>query len=546
MLDKETLITMFLSYMESSQTMIQAQTAQIKSQTEQIKALTSKIENLTTQIALMNQRQFGKKSEAKLADSNQLSFKDMDFGDDMIFNEAESLLDKKNAPEAPVDEITVNSHKRKKRKGKLEDDLAGFPVTVVNHILSDEELAEKFPEGYTKLPDEVYKKLEMIPASFEVKEHHIAVYKGKNGKMAKGKHSDELIQKSIATPSLVSFVMNAKYTNAVPLYRLEQEFQRNDVNISRQNMANWMILTSERYLSLVYDRLKAEIVKSSVVHADETPVSVKNDGREGMHKSYMWVYQNGGYSDSHQAVIYDYQKTRKKDAPAKLLKDFNGVLVTDGYQVYHSLENDKATEFKVAGCWAHAKRKFADIIKANGIEKSKGTLAYQIVGHIQYIYQLDNQFKDLKPGERLRKRKALVKPYVDDFFEWIKDELTYLSKSSKTAEAIRYCINQEKYLRVFLDNPEIPLDNNAAERSIRPFCVGKKNWKMIDTVHGAEASAMIYSIVETSKLNGLNIRKYLEYLLTEIPKHVDETSMDFIEELLPWSESLPDDCRKRK
>lgn len=133
--------------------MLEAQTAQIKSKTEQIKALTSKIENLMMQIALMNQRQFGKKSEANLADSNQLSFRDMDFGDDMIFNEAEALLGKKNAPEAPVDEITVNSHTRKKRKGKLEDNLSGFPVTVVNHVLIDEELAEKFPEGYTKLPD---------------------------------------------------------------------------------------------------------------------------------------------------------------------------------------------------------------------------------------------------------------------------------------------------------------------------------------------------------------------------------------------------------
>ena len=190
--------------------------------------------------------------------------------------------------------------------------------------MDDEELREKSPEGYTTLSDEVYKKLEVKPATFIVKEHHIAVYKGKDGNIVKGTHPKEMLSNSIASPSHVAFIMNAKYTNAVPLYRQEQELERNDIRISRQNMAHWVITTAERYLSLLWDRLKKEIASCSVVHADETPVSVVKDGREGMHKSYIWVYRNGGLQDDHPVVLYDFQLTRKKEAPGKFLDAFTG------------------------------------------------------------------------------------------------------------------------------------------------------------------------------------------------------------------------------
>lgn len=315
----------------------------------------------------------------------------------------------------------------------------------------------------------------MKPATFEVIEHHIAVYQGKDGEIFKCKHPKEMLDNSIATPSLVSGIMNSKYTNAVPLYRIEQEFLREDINISRQVMANWMINTSERYLSLMYERIKKELKKCSIIYADETPVTVSKDGREGSHQSYMWVYRNGGLKDVNPAIIYDFKITRNKDAPKEMLKDFRGTLVTDGYQVYHTHEKDKETSFKVAGCWAHAKRKFYEIVKAVGEEKSKSTIAYEGASQIQYIYKRDNELLKLSLGERKRKRQILIKPIVDDFFEWARESKNMVPASSATGKAITYCLNQEKYLRAFLDNPEIPLDNNAAERAIRPFCIGKKN-----------------------------------------------------------------------
>ena len=521
-LDKDILITLLLGMQD------------------QLAQQTAAIEKLTEQIALMNTRSFSRKSEKGLTDDSQLSC----FAE--IFNEIESLVTEQTSMEPALEEVVVPAHKRRKAKGKLEEDLKDFPVKIVEHTLSEEELAACFPEGYKRLPDEVYKKLELIPAVFEVHEHHIAVYKGKNGNIVRADLPKEMLDHSIATPSLVSAIINSKYTNALPLYRQEQEFARNDVNISRQTMANWVMIAAERYISLLYDRMKEEIIKSSVIHADETPVMVTKDGREGMHKSYMWVYRSGSMCKANQAVLYEYQKTRKADAPGDFLKGFEGKLVCDGYQVYHTLENRTDTGFEAAGCWAHARRPFAEIVKSLGAEKASGTMAAEALMQIQAIYHADNLLLKLLPSERKKRRKLLVKPMVDGYFDWCREVQEKLAPSSETAKGIRYSLNQEKYLRVFLTDPQIPMDNNLAEQAIRPFCVGKKNWKLIDTVHGAQASAILYSIVETAKANGLNIYQYFRHLLTVIPQHMEDTTLDFLDDLLPWSKNLPEICRKKK
>ncbi len=521
-LDKDFLITMMLKMQD------------------QISEQTVAIQNLTEQIAIMNTKTFGKKSEKFQIDADQFNF----FTE--IFNEAESLIDGQLSIEPSMDEVIVPAHKRRKRKGKIDEDLMDLDTKIIEHTLTDEELSGYFPEGYKRLPDEVYKKLELIPAVFEVHEHHIAVYKGKNGKIVKAEHPKEMLNGSIATPSIVSAVIHGKYTNAVPLYRQEQEFARNDVNISRQTMANWVITSAERYISLVYDRMKEELLKSPVIHADETPVMVSKDGREGMHKNYMWVYRSGSMCKANQAVLYDYQKTRKADAPREFLADFDGKLVCDGYQVYHTLEKRDDTGFKVAGCWAHARRPFAQVYKSLGEEKAAGTVAAEALVQIQNIYHTDNGLQKLPLSQRKVRRKTLVKPLVDTFFKWCRNSAGRVPPSSETADSIKYCMNQEKYLRVFLEDPQIPLDNNLAEQAIRPFCVGKKNWKLIDTVHGAQASAILYSIVETAKANDLNIYNYFKHLLTEIPKHMDDTDLGFLDSMLPWSKKLPAECRKKK
>ena len=505
---------------------------------DQMELMNHNIELLTEQIRIANQKKFGRSSE-KMEYDGQLTFGD-------VFNEVEFLKDQNESTDEPeLEEIVPKSYKRKKRKGKRDEDLSGIETIEVRHELSDEQLKEIFGEnGWKQLPDEVYKRLTFHPAEFRVEEHHVAVYAGKdNETIVKGDRPVDVLRNSILTPSLGAAIMNAKFVNAIPLYRLEQEFERNDFHLPRQLMAGWMILCAERYLSLMWDYLHRELYKASVIQADETPVLVSKDGRKAGSKSFMWVYRTGKMYDAAPIVLYEYQKTRNASHPRTFLEGYSGICVTDGYQVYHTLEKESET-LTIAGCWSHARRKFADVVKTFGKEKAKGTLAELALRQIAAIFKLEEEYKELSPQDRVIRRQLSVKPLVDAFFEWVKNNRDRVPPQSETGKGFTYCINQEKYLRVFLDNGNVPADNNAAEQTIRGFCIGKSNWHLIDTIHGAQASAIIYSIAETAKANNLKPYKYFEHLLTEIPKHQNDTNMDFLAKLLPWSEELPQECRK--
>ena len=493
-------------------------------------------ELIMEQISLLRQQRFGRHSEKMDVIDGQIS---------LFFNEpeADAAQPGSGAQEPELEEVVIRRKKRK--KGKREDDLKDIPVTVVEHTMSEDELEAAFPDGkYKRLPDEVYKRLEFHPASFEVKEHHVAVYAGMdNETIIKAEHPKDLLRGSITTPSLEAAIINGKYVNSMPLYRMEQEFKRNDVNLNRQNMANWIIQCADRYLAVLYDRLYKLLYGCHVLQADETPVEVTKDGRPAGAKSYMWIYRTGkSYKEA--IVLYEYQKDRKADHPEEFLKGFLGVCVTDGYQAYHSLEG-KTPGLTIAGCWAHARRKYAEALKAiRDKEKRKGTLAYDALKQIGAMYKLDNELAGLEPVERQHRRQLELKPLTDAYLAWIKEHQCEVPPKSQTGKAFAYSINQEKYLRVFLDDGEVPLDNNATESALRGFCIGKHNWRLIDTVRGAKSSAIIYSITETAKANGLKVYEYVEHLLTEIPKHMDDTDLSFLDDLLPWSPNLPERCRK--
>ena len=313
--------------------------------------------------------------------------------------------------------------------------------------------------------------------------------------------------------------------------------------IDRADMAHWTILCAERYLSILYGYLHQKLYGSHVIHADETPVLVSKENRTSGKQHYMWVYRTGKLSGDHPIVLYEYQPSRNAGHPRAFLKDFHGICVTDGYQVYHTIEKERE-DLKIAGCWAHARRRFDEALKALPKEKQEKSLAYLALKQIQAVYREDKKLENLSADERQKQRQLTVKPLVDAYFVWARQNQNAVAPKSKTANGLNYSLNQEAYLRVFLKDGEVPLDNNTAEQAIRPFCVGKKNWVMIDTIAGAESSAMIYSIAETAKANHLKPYNYFQYLLTEILKHMDDHSMDFCESLLPWSGQLPEDCRK--
>lgn len=514
------------------------QQEQLEAITKELHASNEKMQFLMEQVILGKQNRFGRSSE-KMEDTSQVCFREVD-GTIVFFNEAEAVCDL-NAAEP--EDLELKSPKQPKRKGKKEADLSGLPSRRIDHYLSEEELEAEFGvKGWKQLPDAISRKYHFVPAKVEVEEHHIGVYASKTDEhMVKADHPKALLHGSLVSPSLGAAVINGKYVNAVPLYRLEQEFQRYGLQITRQNMANWCIRLAEEYLSILYDHLHKELYFYHVIQADETPVLVNHDGRKAGSKSWMWVYRSGHMYQKRQIVLYEYQQTRNASHPREFLKGYDGICVTDGYQVYHTLEKE-LEELTIAGCWVHCRRRFDEALKLIPKSCQKESHAFLLMKQIQAIYREEGKLNDLSSDERLKQRQAVIKPLVDAFFAYLKT--INVSKKDKFGDAVGYARNQEKYLRVFLTDGDVPIDNNASERAIRGFCIGKKNWQMIDTIHGAKSSAVIYSIVETAKANNLKPFDYVQHLLEEIPKHMDDKDCSFLEDLLPWSEKLPAGIRK--
>ena len=308
-----------------------------------------------------------------------------------------------------------------------------------------------------------------------------------------------------------------------------------------------VIKSTDVYLSLIYDRLHELIYDSKVIHADESPVKVMRIDHTKIKngkKTYMWVYRNRPLRGTHPIVLFDWQPSRHSDHPPEFLKTFSGTVVTDGYQVYHKLAKERR-DLKVAGCWVHARRPFAEFIKSVGQDASKGSIAQEAYSLITEIMHIDNTFDDLSATERKKQRQLVLSEKVDAYFAWAKQKYSQVTHNSTIGKALAYSINQEDYLRVFLSDGNVPMDNNYAEQAIRPFTIGRKNFIMIESSNGAKASATLYSLVETAKANMINTFEYFNLLLTEIPQHMDDKDFKFIDDLLPWSPRVQKECPSR-
>lgn len=512
----------------------------------QLDTLNENIEKLIEQIRIANQYRFGRSTETMKSIDGQLSF----------FDEADTLRDE-SAGEPEEDQVIPPRPRKKKTKGQREMGLKAFPEEVIPaHTVSEETLDAFYGKGnWKRMPDETYKRLRHEPESWTVEIHTVEVYVGTDGyhqdEFLRGDRPKDIFPNSIVTPSLLASILNAKYVNSSPLYRIEQEFIRNGVNISRQTMANWIAGSSDRYFAALVERMKQELLTLPVTQSDETPTQVINDDRHPGSKSYMWAHRSGGFFKDRPIVIYEYQKGRDHELPLAFYRSYKGILVTDGLKQYHLVE-DKLEGLVNANCWAHARRDYADSIKAadkadpNAVKRS---IAYQALSRISLIYKLEGTLKDLSAENRLQERQRTIRPLVEEYFAWVKKQLEdmVVPPKGKTAEGLRYSVNQEKYLKVFLTDGNVPIDNSASERAIRTFCIGKKNWMFHDSVKGAQASAVIYSISETAKLNNLRPYYYFNHLLTELPKLCDEKgTIDTakLEHLLPWAPELPEECRK--
>lgn len=500
---------------------------------DEITALHRQVDWLTQQLRLMQGQRFGASSEQTQVISEQIS----------LFNEAEALTDS-DVPEPGLEQIT---YRRKKRAGKREMDFSGLPVEQMIHELPEaERVCPECGSSLHKCGQSVLRReLVYVPARYSVVEHIQAAYscrcceqKNDHVPMKKSEVPPALLPGSgIVSSSLLAHILNNKYVLALPLYRQEQEFRRMGVPISRQTMANWILAAHEKWFSDIFQSLRQELVHHDILHADETTLTVlREPGRKARQKSYVWVYRTSGDSQK-PVVLYDYQPSRAGECASRFLEGFSGMLHTDGYEAYHC---KLPPEITVAGCWAHMRRKFTDTLKSMPSDIRGRSPAQRGLEFCNKLFELEERYtkQGMSFEQRRLARMKQSKPVAEEFFLWAKMEYDKNPvPKSMFGAALTYAVRQENWLmNVFLDG-RLELSNNRAERSVRSFALGRKNWLFSNTPKGADASTAAYSIVETAKANGLKPFAYLNFLL----EHLKNGGS--VEECLPWSSLAQKTCK---
>lgn len=496
--------------------------------------LTAKIHWLEEQFRLAQQRRYGASSER--TPDEQVA---------LVFDEVEVVADP-TQEEPAYESVTV---RRRKRLGQRDERLEELPVERIEHRLSDDEKTCAQCEGdLHEMSTQVRRELVIVPAQVKVVEHVQYVYGCRQCErealsipITTAKMPAPPIPGSLASPSALAHVMAQKYVEGLPLYRQEQQFARFGVTLSRQTLANWILEGGERWLAPLYDRMREHLLGQEILHADETTLQVlKEPGRDAETKSYMWLYRTG--RDGPPMALFEYQPTRAGDHPKAFLDGFKGYLHVDGYPGYHDI-----SDVTLVGCWAHARRKFDEALKAlpNSARSSGPTAAEQGREFCNALFKIERSLKGMDPERRKAMRELQSVPVLDKFKAWLDDHASMALPKSKFGEAVNYCRNQWTKLKAFLLDGRLELDNNRSERTIKPFVIGRKNWLFANTPRGARVSAIVYSVVETAKENGLNPVAYLTHLFERLP-NIDLSDGAALDAHLPWSDELPNSCHVPK
>lgn len=506
--------------------------ARLAAQDERISRLENQVELLMEALRLARHKQFGASSEkSKDTLMEQLSF---------LFNEAEVF----SATEKDVEEnvTTVAAHKRhKKHEYTLENIPEGIETKQVEHRLEGEDLiCPQCGDTMTEIGKEVVQTLEFIPARAVVREDIYYTYackscsesadEGCETPIVKAPREKNIIPGSFATPEAIAHIMTQKFVMGSPLYRQEQEINRQGIHLSRQTMSNWILRATEDYLTPVYEQLHKELLKRDVLHADETTLQVLHEpGKKPQTDSYMWLYRTSGDTDK-PIVLYEYQPGRGAKHPKEFLAGYKGYLHTDGYAGYHDLGED----ITVVGCWAHLRRKFDEAVKSLPKGKSKGSSASQGLAYCNLLFEIEQGLADKTAEERYEERLKQAKPVLDAMLSWANSRTA--APQSALGKAFHYLKEQWPYLTHYLKDGRLEISNNRAERSIKPFVIDRKNFLFANTPNGATGSAIMFSLIQTAIENGLDPYKYLTWLLKQA-KDADLADNYFIQSLLPWNAS---------
>ena len=520
-------------YLKSENAKLEAKlAAKEQEQAEIITSLSLQNQWLLEQLKLSKKKLFGRSSEqVEQIVMDQLS---------LTANEVEAYAF--GTKSATPQQVQVKAHERR-RNGSIEEVIPeGLPVEKVEHRLEDTHCPNCGAEMVV-IGTEVHKSLKIEPPKFTVVEDVYYTYACKvceketdETVIVKTPKEPTVLPGSFASAEAIAHIMVQKYVMYSPLYRMEKEFERQGLKLSRQAMSRWLLRASELWLQPIYEELHKELLKRQVLHADETTLQVLQEpGRKSTSKSYMWLYRTSGDAWQ-QIVLYDYQPNRKPENAEKFLEGFSGWLHADGYQGYHRLPEN----IRIVGCWAHARRKFNEALQVLPEESRKDSQAAIGECYCTELFRIEKELAELSPEERYIERLKQEKPVLDAMLAWANDLYGKTAGKSALGKALYYLTEQWPYLVKYLEDGRLELSNNRAERSIKPFVMGRKNWLFANTPGGAQASATIYSLIETAKENGLDPYRYLLWILRTAPK-LSQGNENWAASLVPAH--APDECK---
>ena len=483
--------------------------------------------SLKNEVFILKEMLFGRKKERYKSDPEGMK---------PLFDEAESESENDEDSDTDCDhkdEVSSESEPKKtKKRGKRKPLPEWIQRVRREYDLSEEEkICPEHGKPMAKIGEDITEKLEIIPARVRVIQHVSFKYKCPccdEGGFRQAKRDPDPIPKSFASSGLLAQIVVSKYEDALPLYRQEKIFARYQIDLNRTTMARWMIQCA-RLARPLYNLMHEQLLETEVIHADETVVQVlREENRRPEQKSYMWTMARHTWWDP--IILFMYFNNRGSRAARDFLNEYQGTVMADGYKVY--LSASRKSGFKLAGCWAHCRRKFWLAEKsAKKTEKAgKNLLASRALRFIRQIYATEKQARGKPPDKILELRGRLSKPVLAEFKQWLEEQKLVVFPSSLTGKAIDYALNQWDQLRLFLCDGRIPADNNYMESHIRPFVIGRNNWLFSDSPGGAESSAILYSLIESAKANGLDPHSYLSLIFKELPKAA--APLDF-EKLLP-------------
>jgi len=432
-------------------------------------------------------------------------------------------------------QVETIKYERKKR-GNKKTPPASLPHIRVEHDLSEDEKICSCGCGMKRIKEIVSEQYDIIPAKFQVIENVRFIYACScncGEKVKTSKLTPQVLPKTQVTPSFLATIAVEKFEDAMPLDRQVKKYKKRfGVDFTSTTFSSWMIKASQIRLQPVIDRLRELQMGAGYIHADETTLQVLNEnGKTAKQKSYIWLSIATIYAVN-TIVLMKYSANRKEETAESIFKGFSGYLQTDGYAGYNIVANRE--DVTQLGCWAHARRRFADIIKSGVSDTKSKTLSKELVTMVANLYRIEKKIKDDPPDKKKEIREKESVPILEEIELWCDTHfINAHAIGGSIARAFTYLKNQFPKLKVYVEDGRLDIDNNMAENHVRPIAIGRKNWLFTTSTKGADSLCNWYSIIETAKANGIDAYAYLKYLLTELPIYQDEGKD--IDALLPWN-----------